>query len=123
MDWLLFFDFFFSLWALFHVIYSLFVRLNLYIVMFAVCGYFLYPLLLEFVANLIAACCQSDDLDLEGKQQKMNSSCGLIYSKDYNITCGGIEKRHPFDSTKYMRIIDILSNKYMAFSGENNQEA
>ena len=82
--------------------------LNLYIVMFAISGYFLYPILLEFVANLIASCCQSDDLEVKEKQQQMNSCSGLIYSKDYNITCGGIEKRHPFDSTKYMRIIDIL---------------
>lgn len=32
----------------------------------------------------------------------------LVYSKGYNITACGIEKMHPFDSTKYKRTWEFL---------------
>lgn len=32
----------------------------------------------------------------------------IIYSPKYNITFGGIENLHPFDSKKYMRTRDFL---------------
>jgi len=35
----------------------------------------------------------------------------VVYSPGYNITAGGFEKLHPFDSTKYMRIWEFLHEK------------
>jgi histone deacetylase 11 len=35
----------------------------------------------------------------------------IVYSKGYNITACGIEKMHPFDSTKYRRIWHFLHQK------------
>ena len=32
----------------------------------------------------------------------------IIYSEGYNIQAGGLEKLHPFDSTKYKRIWKFL---------------
>ena len=32
----------------------------------------------------------------------------IIYSEGYNIYAGGLEKLHPFDSTKYKRIFKFL---------------
>jgi len=32
----------------------------------------------------------------------------IVYNKGYNITACGLERMHPFDSTKYMRIWDFL---------------
>ena len=32
----------------------------------------------------------------------------IVYSDGYNIQAGGLEKLHPFDSTKYRRIWKFL---------------
>ena len=32
----------------------------------------------------------------------------IVYSEDYNIKFGGLEKMHPFDSGKWGRIIEFL---------------
>ncbi len=39
---------------------------------------------------------------------KLKNCCGIIYSNNYNITACGIEKMHPFDSTKYERVYNAL---------------
>jgi histone deacetylase 11 len=33
----------------------------------------------------------------------------IVYSPYYNITACGFEKAHPFDSTKYRRIVEFLN--------------
>ena len=56
----------------------------------------------------------------------------IIYSAGYNITAGGLEKMHPFDSTKYKRIwaflhgknkaLDINTHKFYLPSGLPNRK-
>ena len=70
-------------------------------------AWLLTPLLNEAVLNT-AARCQSS-VDPASTVAKMKKMCAegvvpIVYSPGYNITAGGLEKAHPFDSTKYKRI-------------------
>ncbi|CAD5231636.1 unnamed protein product [Bursaphelenchus xylophilus] len=41
----------------------------------------------------------------------------IVYSPDYNITCYGLEKLHPFDSCKWGRVMDqLIEDGYMTES-------
>ncbi len=42
----------------------------------------------------------------------------LIYSSSYNISLGGLENFHPFDSEKYGRVFDYLSEKFDISKGD-----
>ena len=35
----------------------------------------------------------------------------IVYHPDYNITCGGLERLHPFDSAKYRRALDQITSQ------------
>ncbi|CAD5225007.1 unnamed protein product [Bursaphelenchus okinawaensis] len=38
----------------------------------------------------------------------------IVYSPEYNVTCYGLEKLHPFDSTKWGRVVqDLIDNGYI----------
>ena len=73
-----------------------------------------FPIINEIVLSLVALC-QAD----VGKTEVKEKFSGLVkdgifpivYSPGYNITAGGFEKCHPFDSTKYRRIWDFLFDK------------
>ena len=72
-------------------------------------AYFGFPIIFEMLINLKALLC---------KNSLRNHKCShhhtitpLVYSPGYNITAGGLEKVHPFDSTKYRRIYDFLIKK------------
>lgn len=43
------------------------------------------------------------ELDLRNKPR-------VVYHADYNITAGGIERMHPFDSKKYGRVYNFLTD-------------
>jgi histone deacetylase 11 len=59
---------------------------------------------LSFVAERPA----SPSLDLA---QSHDGKLPLVYSENYNIEFFGLEKRHPFDSVKYRRVVDMLVRK------------
>src|SRR6516225_7688567 len=42
----------------------------------------------------------------------LKSSCGIVYSPEYDIRYFGLEKLHPFDSCKYGRAWSELTRKY-----------
>ncbi len=37
----------------------------------------------------------------------------MVYHPDYNITFGGIEKLHPFDSCKFKKVGGIIDSKVL----------
>jgi hypothetical protein len=77
-------------------------------------GFFLYPwvwepLLMIYFRTL--NCCvrrpYKDDFDNLSER-----GCNLVYHPKYNMKLCGIEKRHPFDSCKYERVINFLYNDH-----------
>lgn len=73
-----------------------------------------FPILNEILLNTFAKC--QSDVDpnmIKNKFSKLISDgiFPIVYSPGYNITAGGFEKCHPFDSTKYRRIWDFLFQK------------
>lgn len=73
-------------------------------------AYFTLPIVNEIIMNLKGALGRSNV-----KQPSyfdhlgLNEKCfPIVYSKDYNIEACGLEKMHPFDSTKYKRVFDDL---------------
>lgn len=46
--------------------------------------------------------------DLKNLEGKINTRYPIVYSPGYNVTACGIERMHPFDSTKYGRINQFL---------------
>ena len=74
-------------------------------------AWMLMPVLNEMVLNVVSLCQSS--VDPAGTMDKIKKLCAagvvpIVYSPGYNITAGGLEKLHPFDSTKYKRIWDFL---------------
>ena len=77
-------------------------------------GFFLYPWIWEpflMVFYRILFCCKQrpyadnfNDLSKRG--------CNLVYHPKYNMKLCGIEKRHPFDSCKYQRVINFLRDDH-----------
>eukprot|EP00830_Metopus_es_P017588 TRINITY_DN5824_c0_g1_i1.p1 TRINITY_DN5824_c0_g1~~TRINITY_DN5824_c0_g1_i1.p1 ORF type:complete len:359 (+),score=56.82 TRINITY_DN5824_c0_g1_i1:699-1775(+) len=59
------------------------------------------------IYNFIACCAKSNYLLYHNHEEYKNKS-GVIYSPGYNITFCGLEKCHPFDSTKYGRCFSFL---------------
>ena len=68
--------------------------------------FFFGALLNEIVITITAALCfsEQDPVSIKEKFRVIaRDRIPLVYSKGYNITACGIEKMHPFDSTKYKR--------------------
>lgn len=73
--------------------------------------FFIYPLITENIYNLLASILDSES-SYKSKHifKHLDSNKGfkkyqpIVYNSNYNITACGIEKLHPFDSTKYLRI-------------------
>ena len=67
------------------------------------------PIVNEIVLNLKGLMCRSRILTPDySEQHNLKSALPIIYSTDYNIHAFGLEKCHPFDSTKYRRVFDDL---------------
>lgn len=43
--------------------------------------------------------------------QTVEGQLPLVYSDEYNITFGGLQKLHPFDSEKWGKIVRYLESK------------
>lgn len=70
-----------------------------------------FPILNEIILNFIAIF-QSDGMkELVEIKLKDETIFPLVYSPGYNITACGLEKLHPFDSTKYKRTWQFLHRK------------
>lgn len=71
----------------------------LFWLLFGLFGLLIFPLIAELTLNLIAS--------IKGFPVKpeidLNFNKRIVYHPDYNISAGGIERLHPFDSKKYGR--------------------
>ena len=74
---------------------------------------FACPLLNEMMLNIWAKVVQRDEDPSKIKERfsKMEEITPIVYSPGYNITAGGLEKMHPFDSSKYRRTWEFLFSK------------
>ena len=69
----------------------------------------LIPVLNELILNIKALVCKSRVLTpAYSESYNLKDVIPIVYSTDYNIHAFGIEKCHPFDSTKYRRVFDDL---------------
>ena len=50
-------------------------------------------------------------LDCDQGDEGLKKILPIVYHPKYNITFGGLEKVHPFDSQKYGRVYKELINK------------
>ena len=71
-------------------------------------SFFLYPIVLEIFANLIAWARSPLFSQRSHNHDHLFGKCGIIYNRKYDITACGIEKMHPFDSKKYSRAMGYL---------------
>jgi len=70
-------------------------------------GFFINEIVLNINAKLFQKDEKAEDVRQKFKKLSINTT-PIVYNKGYNITAFGLEKMHPFDSTKYMRIWDFL---------------
>ena len=69
----------------------------------------LVPIFNEIILNLKYCLCKSRILKPSYSENYNLKEClPIVYSNYYNITAFGIEKCHPFDSTKYQRVYEDL---------------
>ena len=67
--------------------------------------FLLFPVVNELCLNLMAKCCFKNQSEDEIRTTFQDPCLfPIVYSPGYNITACGLEKLHPFDSTKYKRI-------------------
>jgi len=66
-----------------------------------------FPVLNEIILALKAFFFRSS-LAYNDKEKVLEKCIPIVYSPGYNITLCGIEKCHPFDSTKYYRVFNFL---------------
>ena len=75
-------------------------------------AYFAYPLLYEPIYNLLAVLLYSEsrykEEHLRFHEDVRRVKVPIVYHPTYNITAGGIEKLHPFDSQKYQKVFEAL---------------
>ena len=63
------------------------------------------PFLNELFLNIKALACKSRIIKPEySEKYNLRDALPIVYSPDYNIHAFGIEKLHPFDSSKYRRV-------------------
>jgi len=68
-----------------------------------------HPFITEGIRNIYAWFARSSLSKPNDK--KFDGHFPIVYSKGYNITAFGLEKMHPFDSTKYGRVFQGLKDK------------
>lgn len=83
--------------------------------------YFSFPILTEILLDVYSALTFSQKKYLKKHIQKHESlnkiRHPLIYHPRYNITACGLEKIHPFDSSKYSRVVSFLRTYGLIDSG------
>ena len=65
----------------------------------------IYPAILECLYNICASLFDSS------KTYSVHPRSRFVYSPGYNISFCGIEKCHPFDSQKYLHIVEFLTER------------
>ena len=73
--------------------------------------FFTYPILYETLLNIKGYLCRSRLNQSQHNCSHLRHRFPIVYSSNYNITAGGLEKCHPFDSCKYRRIFESLQKK------------
>lgn len=70
---------------------------------------FIYPIILELIYLVCYKIFRRnpDNEILYHNHIKYHEKIPICYSSDYNITALGLEKLHPFDSTKYKNGINL----------------
>ena len=71
--------------------------------------FFTFPILYETLLNIKAMIMRSTLR--HHSCNHLHDNFPIVYSNSYNITAFGLEKCHPFDSSKYGRIFDALKKK------------
>jgi len=86
------------------------------LIVFPILAYLLLPCFNELLYNISVAISFNSHgykntarLYYESLLNRNTDSLPIFYHADYNLTACGLERLHPFDSTKYKRIYDILS--------------
>lgn len=95
------------------------------LIVFPILAYIILPCFNELLYNFsVAISFNSHDYKNSARQyyesllnNRNHDSLPIFYHADYNLTACGLEKLHPFDSTKYKRIYDIL-NENELFRGK-----
>ena len=80
-------------------------------------SYFLFPIVIEILLNIKAAI-RRGSLNNHKCTHHLNNF-PIVYSSGYNITACGLERMHPFDSTKYGK---IRIYRYLKEKGVLNKE-
>ncbi len=71
-----------------------------------------HPVVFESLLALKAALCRSSLIKPPASHRDMvKNKFPIVYSPGYNITACGLERMHPFDSTKYQRVYNALVKK------------
>lgn len=69
----------------------------------------LFPIVNELFLNLKGVLCRSRVLNPNySERHHLKDVLPIVYSADYNIHAFGLERCHPFDSTKYRRVYEDL---------------
>lgn len=72
-------------------------------------GIVLMPVANELILNLKGVLCRKRILKADYCERYNLKDClPIVYSSGYNIHAFGLEKCHPFDSTKYRRVFEDL---------------
>ncbi|KAM3129631.1 hypothetical protein pb186bvf_018242 [Paramecium bursaria] len=79
-----------------------------YYLFIGVASFILYPLILEVLYNLHSKLITNINDEVQKIKIQHKKKIPVIYDDNYNIRACGIEKAHPFDSTKYAKIFDCL---------------
>jgi hypothetical protein len=72
--------------------------------------FIVYPLINEMIINAVA------QMSNKMHRYKPSFKSRLVYSPYYNLSFGGLEKLHPFDSQKYKNVVDKLVDEYKIVS-------
>jgi len=72
--------------------------------------FFVYPILTEILLN-IKALCFSCTLDHHTCRENLSGYFPIVYSSSYNVSFCGLEKLHPFDAKKYLRVFHGLTER------------
>ena len=82
------------------------------------------PIVNEIVLNIKGIVCRSRILTPDySEKHHLKEALPIIYSKDYNIHAFGLEKCHPFDSTKYRRVYEDLVSSGLIKESEHKIHA
>ena len=72
--------------------------------------FFLYPIITEILLNIKAFCFRGS-LDRHTCRDNLSGYFPIVYSPGYNISFCGLEKLHPFDAKKYLRVFQGLTKR------------